>query len=389
MAFFSIKRDTPTPFPSIQDLAQYDLSDRSTSAPVIWRVNLTFIVLVGVVVSLRIFTRAFITRHFFADDVLAVFAAIFTLVSASTALAATEYGLGMHVWNLPPPISNMVDMITHCVKLMFVAHVFYAVATAFTKLSIITSYLRIFPHETLRRIMYGTAVLVVGIGISAIFATIFQCLPVEAAWNFNITERKCFPFTDFLFANAAVSIATDLVLVAAPLPYFWSLNLPLRQRIVICVLFGVGFIAFVVSVVRIVSLRDMQGIDVTYYLVSPLNWTVIECSLGIICVSIPPMRPLFSKLAPGFVSTYISQGGTGVRTGGGSRLRSQPRTREDAVGDLDREMDRQLMNFEMADHRRQLSEKSDATVSVEASSVEHEPALPPLSYARKGDASPV
>ncbi|KAK0629461.1 hypothetical protein B0T17DRAFT_457636, partial [Bombardia bombarda] len=300
------ERETFSPIPSTDDLSKYDLSDKSTLAPAIWQVNLTFIVLVGVVVSLRIFTRAYITRHFFVDDILAVVAAISTLVSSSTALAATRYGLGMHVWNLPLPVDNILDMIKHCVQLMYVAHVFYAAATAFTKLSIITSYLRIFPHELLRRVLYGTGAVVVGIGISAIFATVFQCRPVRAAWDFTVEGGQCIPFVDFLYANSAISIATDLVLIAAPLPYFWSLKLPLKQRLVICILFGVGFIAFVASIIRIVSLHNVKGIDVTYYLVSPLNWTVIECSLGIICVSVPPLRPLFVKLTPGFLTNYQS-----------------------------------------------------------------------------------
>lgn len=146
---------------------------------------------------------------------------------------------------------------------MYVAHIFYAAASAFTKLSIITSYLRIFPDTSLRRVLYTTAVLVIGIGISAIFATIFQCWPLQAAWDFSIEDRKCFQFSTFLYANAAISTVTDFLLVAAPLPYFWSLVLPLRQRLVICFLFGVGFIAFAASIVRIVTLHDVQGIDVT------------------------------------------------------------------------------------------------------------------------------
>ena len=102
--------------------------------------------------------------------------------------------------------------------------------------------MRIFSqHKALTRTLYVTGVVVIGIGVSAMFATIFQCTPVQAAWDFGIEDGTCFPFSDFLYANAAVSIATDFVLVAAPLPYFWSLNLPARQRVMICILFGVGF----------------------------------------------------------------------------------------------------------------------------------------------------
>jgi hypothetical protein len=36
----------------------------------------------------------------------------------------------------------------------------------------------------------------------------------------------------------------------------------------------------------------------TVNLVSSLIWSIIECSIGIVCVSIPPIRPLLAKLFP-------------------------------------------------------------------------------------------
>jgi hypothetical protein len=33
-------------------------------------------------------------------------------------------------------------------------------------------------------------------------------------------------------------------------------------------------------------------------LLSTLIWSIIECSIGIICVSIPPIRPLFAHMFP-------------------------------------------------------------------------------------------
>ena len=50
------------------DWDQIDLNDHSTIAPEVWRINLTFIVLVGIVVSLRISTRALMIRQLFLDD---------------------------------------------------------------------------------------------------------------------------------------------------------------------------------------------------------------------------------------------------------------------------------------------------------------------------------
>jgi hypothetical protein len=125
---------------------------------------------------------------------------------------------------------------------LFVANVFYAVATMLTKLSIITSFLRIFPQKELRRVLIGTAVVVVGQGISAIFACIFQCSPVSAAWDFSIQNATCYNFKDFLYANSAINIVTDFILCVAPLPYLWRLDIPVKQKLIVCFLFGIGFV---------------------------------------------------------------------------------------------------------------------------------------------------
>lgn len=79
----------------------------------------------------------------------------------------------------------------------------------------------------------------------------------------------------------------------------------------------------------------------------PLNWTVIECSLGIICVSIPPMRPLLSRLLPNFLPTHLT-GTNGRSKSKGSR--ATRRTQEEILEDMNRELDRQLMEFGRESH---------------------------------------
>lgn len=36
----------------------------------------------------------------------------------------------------------------------------------------------------------------------------------------------------------------------------------------------------------------------------PLVWSVLECTISIVCISIPPMRPLFAKAAPGMFEDH-------------------------------------------------------------------------------------
>ena len=78
------------------------------------------------------------------------------------------------------------------------------------------------------------------LAIPGIFVTIFQCTPVRAAWNFFLTERRCINFVNYLYAFSAINVFTDILLVVLPWPYLWKLKMPLKQRIVLCVLFAGG-----------------------------------------------------------------------------------------------------------------------------------------------------
>jgi len=95
--------------------------------------------------------------------------------------------------------------------------------------------------------------------------------------------------------------ALRLILCVVPIPYFWKLQLPVRQKMMASCLFFLGGFACVASIVRLTFLHLLNGdyIDVTYNVTSSLLWTLAECTIGIICVSLPSLRPLLSKMVPG------------------------------------------------------------------------------------------
>lgn len=209
---------------------------------------------------------------------------------------------------------------------MYVGNIFYCCAITFTKLSIIVSCLRIFPYATLRCVMYVTAAVTVGLFVASVPATIFQCSPVSAAWDFSNSDAKCYRFVDFLYASTAFNVATDLVLCIAPLPYFWNLQLPRRQKTIVSALFFIGGFACLASIGRLTALHLLSGsIDVTWYLAPSVLWTVAECTIGICCVSVPPTRPLFGWLLPDLF---------GSRRAGYGRAGAPPRTPAYALGSV-------------------------------------------------------
>jgi hypothetical protein len=200
---------------------------------------------------------------------------------------------------------------------MFIANIFYACAITFTKLSIIVSYLRIFPYNSMRIAMYITGAITVALFVASIPATIFQCNPISAAWDFSISRSaaKCYLFIHFLYATTAVNVTTDLILCTAPLPFFWNLQLPRKQKVIVSMLFFVGGFACVASIIRLTVLGPLDNsIDVTWHLAPSVLWTIAECTIGNCCVSVPALRPLFSRLLPGVFLTRRAGGGGAAGT---------------------------------------------------------------------------
>lgn len=82
---------------------------------------------------------------------------------------------------------------------------------------------------------------VVALAISVFFADLMQCTPISFFWNKNI-EGTCIDVVMFYFSTAGISTLTDLWILIMPMPMVWGLNMPLRQRVSIMMLFALGVV---------------------------------------------------------------------------------------------------------------------------------------------------
>ena len=168
-----------------------------------------------------------------------MFALLFALLLSVSCLIGRHFGLGKHIWNLSKNMMEIPESTARVTKSLYGCYLSYACAIAFVKFSIIATYFRIFADGILRRMIAGVGFVVFAMMLSNIFAIIFTCVPVEAAWKYEI-KGKCFPIVNFFYASSAINIATDLALCFLPIPTLWSLSMPRSQRVVLCILFTLG-----------------------------------------------------------------------------------------------------------------------------------------------------
>lgn len=70
---------------------------------------------------------------------------------------------------------------------------------------------------------------------------IFQCHPVQFFFDKSIRGGTCIKGqTQFFVTMGALSLIEDVAILIMPMPIIWSLNIHLRQRIALTLIFALG-----------------------------------------------------------------------------------------------------------------------------------------------------
>jgi hypothetical protein len=110
------------------------------------------------------------------------------------------------------------------------------------RLSMLCLYLRLFFRRGVKYIVYALIAINVLSGMAFIFASIFQCIPVHAAWTRwdGTVQAKCINVNAVGWASAAINIILDAVIIVLPFPELIKLMISWEQKISICIMFSLG-----------------------------------------------------------------------------------------------------------------------------------------------------
>ncbi|KAK4068213.1 uncharacterized protein Triagg1_7456 [Trichoderma aggressivum f. europaeum] len=115
---------------------------------------------------------------------------------------------------------------------------FYDIAIAFTKLSILALYYRIFVTRKFRLIVLGTACFVC-VWVIVMEVTLgLGCRPIKAWWG--EAKGRCINKEAFTYFTNVTNMVTDLWVFLMPIPVILGLQAAKEKRITLCLMFGVG-----------------------------------------------------------------------------------------------------------------------------------------------------
>ncbi|EPS45451.1 hypothetical protein H072_581 [Dactylellina haptotyla CBS 200.50] len=182
-------------------------------------------------------------------------------------------------------------------------NVCYPIVVFLIKASLLLFYYQLTAWDPLRYATIATFVVVTCNSLALLFAYTFRCIPVLGWHGMAFLTAKCTVDRYKLeLSTSIVNIITDIVIWLLPLPMIWKLVQTTTERILGVLTFGVGALACICcgmrfSVMHNSWFHDEVGKPMDSSVVA--TWTQTELYMAIICSSVPAIRALIIKKAPG------------------------------------------------------------------------------------------
>ncbi|KAI1500361.1 major facilitator superfamily domain-containing protein [Biscogniauxia marginata] len=282
--------------------------------PAVFAVTIATLVLVTCFVAARLVCRVGIVRQVSWDDYFIIAAWVLAVALGFTIALASKMGLGRYDEDIPP---EDWDTLRRC---EYAFSVLYNPALMAFKTSVLIFYLRLSKNtqKVLRLASWAVLGVVNVAGIVLTLLNIFQCRPVEAAFNPYNGPAACIPLLTEFICSSPINIISDLAILALPIPVLSSMRLPPRQKVILIITFALGIFVTVVDVVRIYYLQQAitqvsPGVSTNPAATfgdSPqfawnaslsLMWSTVEVNVGITCACIPTLKPLIIRILPAMI----------------------------------------------------------------------------------------
>ncbi|KAF3763828.1 hypothetical protein M406DRAFT_230348, partial [Cryphonectria parasitica EP155] len=240
-----------------------------------------------VVVAARLYTRAILLHMTGLDDIMIVVTQeVLTLCKLEG-----HFGVGKHSW-----VSDKENL-TRQLQSLFAAIQLYIWALACVKVSLLLQYRRIFLVTWLHRVVIVIIGFAVAWNIAQSILVSFACVPMSTLHP--SMADTCLDSLTIWYLAAGINITTDFIVFLLPIPLINSLQLPARQKFLLCLVFGLGLFTCVISIVRVTTLHYVIATnDPSWFSTQGATWSMVEVNCAILCSCLPTIRYLLAQMFP-------------------------------------------------------------------------------------------
>lgn len=235
--------------------------------------------------------------------------------------ASCYYGIGRHSYYVSAEHAKTANYYS------FVGQPICIWSLGFAKMSMACMLLRIKHTKTWMYGLYALILLVVLAGVISNIAEFIQCRPLAAMWDvavamkpttkcidaaviqkiayattggfFSLSGRFHCPGDEFLltWGGTAMNILSDIVLSLMPISFLKNMNRPLREKVALSCLMGLGIFATVAAILKTTVLNAYRSTRDPFWEVVDLSlWWQMEQNISIMAACIPTLKAPFERI---------------------------------------------------------------------------------------------
>ncbi|KAL9573141.1 hypothetical protein ACKAV7_002826 [Fusarium commune] len=219
-------------------------------------------------------------------------------------------------------------------KFAITNRVFYNSFLWLQKLVLLDVYRRLLLNLRYQKtIMYSFLLVFFGTYVAVQVTTFSECVPFHLYWQVVPDPGTCSKAQLQLIVVGVLNIVTDVMLLAVPIPLFFSLKTSWKRKLKLYVLFTLGIFIVAITVIRLpinAMNKDSQ--------VNRTTWASTELLTATIVVNAPTLYGFWNKKkqGTGYVYSHSQSQGTGMRSRKNTRatgtLGDDPTTETFALG---------------------------------------------------------
>ncbi|KAK4180406.1 hypothetical protein QBC36DRAFT_297622 [Triangularia setosa] len=274
------------------------LSDLDPRGVRLFVLQITFLALVYLFISLRILVKSLTVKKISLDDWL-IFAAVILYTTHAT---ITIWGI---VYASDEGDKDFVRGENIALHSWFLNEALYAPLSALIRTSIAVFLLRIATAKVHRNMIYVNLACTWVLTTIYFFIVVFQCSPSSYFYDQvldpsggSCIDKNIVPRVTI--AHSIINAITDFILAFLPIAILWDVKLDKRTKAGVATLLGMGVLAGICLIVRIpyVKFIPMSSPEFLEQTNGTAFWSVMETSLGIIAGCAATLRPLMRGFGP-------------------------------------------------------------------------------------------
>ncbi|KUI74018.1 hypothetical protein VM1G_09546 [Cytospora mali] len=255
----------------------------------IWCASI-FLVLTTIWTGLRIYSRRVRNVALALEDWL-YYIALISFYGFIAALFMAVYlgGAGYHMIHLTP------YHVARLTQSFLVLESLYGVTMCGVKWSMLFMLKRIFAVPRFEIVTW----IIIGLQAAWLVMTVLIgfliCRPVSKNWDPTI-PGTCGDRIAGYTAVSVVNVIIDCMMLILPLPMIYNLQTRTGYKLCLFCIFGIGIVTIVFSVVRLLSLNELDFDDFSYTAVPVMTWTAAEAGVAVLVASSALLRPVVDKV---------------------------------------------------------------------------------------------